>query len=158
MRGIWAQGMWIAAQEATQPDEQMESKQSSPLKSCLLGIVHSKKGKKKPQHTTKHGVPNFFIIKNGNKCQCIRIPQGTKASLLTQLQCKQGFRSCLSQLFRFDKHQAVLAERSLLLTAFQSVCHRRAYLTLFLLPTAQLGRWSSDLNQPLCYGTNQLKR
>lgn len=145
MRGIRAQGKWIAAQEATQPDKQMESKQPTLLKSCFLGTVHSKKDKK-TQQTTKHGVPNFFVIWGGNKCRCIRIPQRAKASLPTQL----------SQLFPFDKHQAVLAERSLPLTAFQSVCHT-AYLTLLLLPTTWWGRQNSDLNQPLCHRTNWLK-
>lgn len=50
---IWVQGIWVATQEA------MESKESTLLKSCLLGIVNSKKDEKQ---ATKHDVSNFFIV------------------------------------------------------------------------------------------------
>lgn len=48
MRRIWAQGIWITAQEAMKPDKQREPKQSTLLKPCLSGIVCSKKRQKTP--------------------------------------------------------------------------------------------------------------
>lgn len=67
------------ALEAMQHGKQLQPKQSIISKPCSFGTVHSEK--KKP---TKHSIPNLITVWDENKYQCISIPQGTKASLLTQ--------------------------------------------------------------------------